>query len=640
MEEKKGKKYRPNLFKPVIELSSSIRTMKEYKVYPMTRSVLYPGQPHPDNIIYYFDTDGNTFNKRWEVLNYKVNPEEFIPIIKHSSSSKKISSHEPISYKTIDSAVTESIKNKSIFVKEPSPKKSSSSSYFSFKHSSPINMQPEPEPRVKSQPQPLLQPRVLYPPPMKYPQFVSLSSSQKLEQQQPIVRKKIPLLFSSSSSSSSPRIEELYRKKKSLLFDDKQPSSPKMIPSLKVEPSSRKKSSLSSPLSFPLSSPFYSLDDDKQAPFPNMISSLKVEPSSRKKSSLSFPASRKKSSLKVEPSSRKKSSLTSPFYSLDDDKQAPYPNMISSLKVEPSSRKKSSLSFPASRKKSSLKVEPSSRKKSSLTSPFYSLDDDKQAPFPNMISSLKVEPSSRKKSSLSSPASPKKSSLKVEPSSRKKSSLSSSVSFYSLEDDKQPSPPPPPTKIAQLLKDKYHRRKLFSSSSISSDESSSSSKSIQKDLIYKCTQWELIKIKHPKTPYNPYSGKKIKANAVTYKNLDKHCKYIPLDKQIKIKKEKKTSATKDKELCEKWLKRKTINPVTNRKIKKEGSIYKDYNKKCNSKKEKSVTYDDICQKWKYIKKHNGEDNLINPLTNKPIKFNGPKYTELNKLCKKTTKSGK
>ena len=523
MEEKRGKKYRPNLFKPAIELSSSIRTMKEYKVYPMTRSVLYPGQPHPDNIIYYFDTDGNTFNKRGEVLNYKVNPEEFIPVIKHSSSSKKISSHEPISYKTIDSAVTESIKNKSIFVKEPSPKKSSSSSYFSFKHSSPINMQPKPEPRVKSQQQQSLQPRVLYPPPMKYPQFVSLSSSQKLEQQQPIVRKKIPLLFSSSSSSSSPRIEELYRKKKSLLFDDKQPSSPKMIPSLKVEPSSRKKSSLSSPLSFPLSSPFYSLDDDKQAPFPNMISSLKVEPSSRKKSSLSFP---------------------------------------------------------------------------------------------------------------------KKSSLKVEPSSRKKSSLSSSVSFYSLEDDKQPSPPPPPTKIAQLLKDKYHRRKKSSSSSISSDESSSSSKSIQKDLIYKCTQWELIKIKHPKTPYNPYSGKKIKANAVTYKNLDKHCKYIPLDKQIKIKKEKKTSATKDKELCEKWLKRKTINPVTNRKIKKEGSIYKDYNKKCNSKKEKSVTYDDICQKWKYIKKHNKEDNLINPLTNKPIKFNGPKYTELNKLCKKTTKSGK
>ena len=309
--------------------------------------------------------------------------------------------------------------------------------------------------------------------------------------------------------------------------------------------------------------------------------------------------------------------------------------MISSLKVEPSSRKKSSLSFP---KKSSLKVEPSSRKKSSLTSPFYSLDDDKQAPFPNMISSLKVEPSSRKKSSLSFP---KKSSLKVEPSSRKKSLLSSSVSFYSLEDDKQPSPPPPPPKIAQLLKDKYHHRKKSSSSSISSDESSSSSKSIQKDLIYKCTQWELIKIKHPKTPYNPYSGKKIKANAVTYKNLDKHCKYIPLDKQIKIKKEKKTTtATKDKELCEKWLKRKTINPVTNRKIKKEGSIYKDYNKKCNSKKEKSVTYDDICQKWKHIKKHNGEDNLINPLTNKPIKFNGPKYTELNKLCKKTTKSGK
>jgi hypothetical protein len=131
-------------------------------------------------------------------------------------------------------------------------------------------------------------------------------------------------------------------------------------------------------------------------------------------------------------------------------------------------------------------------------------------------------------------------------------------------------------------------------------------------------------------------------NGTTYKNLNKRCKDVPVNKQIKLTTtNKKQSSDKNQdELCDKWLKRKTINPLTNRKIKKNGPIYKQYDKKCTSKEEKSVTFDDICQKWKHIKKNNPEDKLINPLTKKAIKLNGPKYKELEKLCKKTTKSGK
>ena len=158
------------------------------------------------------------------------------------------------------------------------------------------------------------------------------------------------------------------------------------------------------------------------------------------------------------------------------------------------------------------------------------------------------------------------------------------------------------------------------------------------DLINKCSQWEFIKLKYPKNPYNPYSNKHIKVNGVTYNNLNKHCKGVPVNNMVKINKKnnKQQLETDNKELCDKWLRRKTINPTTGRIISKTGPIYKKYDKICNTKKEKSVTFDDICEKWNEIKK-NSPNNLINPLTKKPIKLNGPKYKELNKLCKKTTK---
>jgi len=385
------KRHKPNLFKPP-KIQSSIHTIDEYKVYPMTRNIVYDGQPHPDAVIFYFDTEGNTFNANGVLLPYKVNPEEFLSKNKKSLSS---SSSGMLSYKTINSALN-----------------SSSSKAPSFK---------------------------------------------------------TPL------SSKSPSLKS---------------------PSLKT-PSSKSPSFKSPSLKSP--------------------------------------------------------SLKSP-----------------SLK-SPSSKSPSSKS-------------PSSKSSSSK--------------------------SSSSKSSSSKSSSSKSSSSKYPSSSSSSSSSSLSLSLSRS----------PVKEIPYISSSK--------SSSIEYDE----------DLINKCSQWELIKVKFPKNPYNPYSNKNIMVNGATYKNLDKRCKGIPINKKIKLSSGKQKNE-ENQDICDKWLKKKNINPVTNRKITKNGSIYKQYDKKCNSKQEKSVTFEDVCKKWQIIKQR-PDNKLINPLTKKAIKINGPKYKELDKLCKKTTKSGK
>jgi hypothetical protein len=75
-----------------------------------------------------------------------------------------------------------------------------------------------------------------------------------------------------------------------------------------------------------------------------------------------------------------------------------------------------------------------------------------------------------------------------------------------------------------------------------------------------------------------------------------------------------------KEICDKWLKNKTINPETSRKIKENGPAYKKLLKKC------SLNPNDICDKW--LKNKN-----INPETLRKIKENGPVYKKLQKKCK-------
>ena len=77
-----------------------------------------------------------------------------------------------------------------------------------------------------------------------------------------------------------------------------------------------------------------------------------------------------------------------------------------------------------------------------------------------------------------------------------------------------------------------------------------------------------------------------------------------------------------KEICDKWLKNKTINPTTSRKIKENGPKYKQLQKICSLN---PLNQKEICDKWL-------KNKSINPETFRKIKENGPKYKQLQKLC--------
>jgi len=76
----------------------------------------------------------------------------------------------------------------------------------------------------------------------------------------------------------------------------------------------------------------------------------------------------------------------------------------------------------------------------------------------------------------------------------------------------------------------------------------------------------------------------------------------------------------EKDICDKWLQNKTINPLTMRKISETGSIYKKLVKKCRPTAEK-----DICDKWL-------QNKTINPLTMRKISETGTIYKKLVKKC--------
>ena len=90
-----------------------------------------------------------------------------------------------------------------------------------------------------------------------------------------------------------------------------------------------------------------------------------------------------------------------------------------------------------------------------------------------------------------------------------------------------------------------------------------------------------------------------------------------------------------KELCDKWLVNKTINPETSRKIKENGEVYKKLEKLCSLnqklKKDVKITQKELCDKWLVNK-------TINPETSRKIKENGEVYKKLEKLCSVKTAS--
>ena len=87
-----------------------------------------------------------------------------------------------------------------------------------------------------------------------------------------------------------------------------------------------------------------------------------------------------------------------------------------------------------------------------------------------------------------------------------------------------------------------------------------------------------------------------------------------------------------KEICDKWLLNKNINPETLRKIKENGEVYKKLEKKC-SLNQKEKPKKEICDKWLANK-------TINPITLRKIKENGEIYKKLEKLCSLNQKEKK
>ena len=76
----------------------------------------------------------------------------------------------------------------------------------------------------------------------------------------------------------------------------------------------------------------------------------------------------------------------------------------------------------------------------------------------------------------------------------------------------------------------------------------------------------------------------------------------------------------NKENCKLWKKNKLINPITNRKIKKNGPTYKKFYKFCKKSNSKNK-----CKQWK---KH----KTTNPITNRKIKKNSFTYLKFAKEC--------
>jgi hypothetical protein len=78
----------------------------------------------------------------------------------------------------------------------------------------------------------------------------------------------------------------------------------------------------------------------------------------------------------------------------------------------------------------------------------------------------------------------------------------------------------------------------------------------------------------------------------------------------------------EKDICDKWLKNKTINPETSRKIKENGTVYKKLLKKCSLN---PLNQKEICDKWL-------KNKTVNPETLRKIKENGTIYKKLAKKC--------
>ena len=128
-------------------------------------------------------------------------------------------------------------------------------------------------------------------------------------------------------------------------------------------------------------------------------------------------------------------------------------------------------------------------------------------------------------------------------------------------------------------------------------------KNKNKSLTQICQEWYQNKLNNPLNPINPYTEYTVKKNGPKYRELEKICKTVKIDDNInnnQNKYKKKTVLTQPltAELCEKWMKDKFRNPITNYQIGVKAAIYKELDAECpaliaNKKQSNVITKNDI-----------------------------------------------
>lgn len=106
----------------------------------------------------------------------------------------------------------------------------------------------------------------------------------------------------------------------------------------------------------------------------------------------------------------------------------------------------------------------------------------------------------------------------------------------------------------------------------------------KKPLIQICQEWYQNKLNNPLNPINPQTEYAVKQNGPKYRELEKLCKTVKIiinDKDIPIINKKTVLGQPlTPELCEKWMKDKFKNPISNYTIRPTAAIYKELAAEC------------------------------------------------------------
>src|SRR3989338_3953499 len=170
--------------------------------------------------------------------------------------------------------------------------------------------------------------------------------------------------------------------------------------------------------------------------------------------------------------------------------------------------------------------------------------------------------------------------LKKSSRSKSSSSRSSSSRSSSSRSSSSRSSPTKSSSKSSSSRSSPTKSSSKSSSSRSSPTQRKSSSSVQEIWTKKeCNQWLKNKSINPKT------NKKISVDGRIYKKIQVNCStspsstsYSPKKKQKETKEIKQDEGFTKKE-CQQWLKNKSVNPKTNRKISEDGKIYKKIERK-------------------------------------------------------------